>query len=350
MRFSWAFVVSRLMSTSWVALQIVTGVEGAALKNVPDPRSERSSFVYEKVHVAVDLSTSYGAIWVTYPNEEDHWFTGAEAPAEYKEAMAQLSIQPAPYTHVGQKTLSNQIRANISPKSLDIAPFAKMISLLLLQVETYLGFRPTEIAVIAPHLKGLTEDHLIEACSQANIAYFPWPDRKNPIVYETQAVFAGYGHGLCKSWDWEEQCRREEQEMEEYDVYTVHYSGNALTTSLTRKRSAQDGEEDKHFENFDLGFDARPADPSNDAPESRQFWKDVEAEMKRVVEQRGKDDVKPTLVIMHGDKILERFFLEALRNAIHEGAPFLGDPPLDYWDVIYAPARGAAELMRRARK
>lgn len=120
----------------------------------------------------------------------------------------------------------------------------------------------------------------------------------------------------------------------------MHYSRNALTTSLATIRSAIGANEPSsgRLEQFDLGRDAKGGFGDEEV-----YWGEVRgAVVQRMEETPGMG--KPVRIILTGDAVDDEFVGElgrAMKGVMKDMPPVFGD------DALVAAAKGAAEFRRR---
>jgi hypothetical protein len=226
------------------------------------------------------------------------------------------------------------------PASPDVGVLATVIKSLRSQIEADLHITVSDSTLAAPNLEALYQDDVSDICEYVGFKYIIPKALYKPLLWETSAAYAGYGFGLCEHWQNDTLCQIENNEFPFTQVLSVHYSRNALTSSLATIRSAIGANEPSsgHLENFSLGSDSRVLYKDVD-----EYWADVKA----VLVQRMKETPgmgKPVRIIVTGDRVDEEFLgvLEEAMKGVMKDVPSVvwDNPPL-------AAAKGAAEFRRR---
>jgi hypothetical protein len=261
-----------------------------------------------------------------------------------------LSSSP-PYDHpsdefddTGRRLMRN-IRKKLGlPASADVGTIAQVMRNLKSTMEPKLGFQVVDAAISVPHLAALYQDDVEDACEYIGIDYVKIPNFFRPLLWETAVAYAGYGFGLCANYTDTEACLAEEPDMAEHNVFAIHYSRNALTTALSPMTTPYGLWEPsyRHTENFTLGHDALLgyADKSD-------YWREVQRELREVIEGHGFDFDEPDMIIMMGEKANDEAFLAALEDVFP--TVYDGRSRLYMNDSLFAAAKGTAELRMRAR-
>ncbi|KAH6679329.1 hypothetical protein B0J14DRAFT_295590 [Halenospora varia] len=165
-------------------------------------------------------------------------------------------------------------------------------------------------------------------------------DQHKPILWETGSAYAGHGLGMCEHWQDRDRCLQEEQQWEQITVLAVHYSRNAITSSLARVQEAITVWEPdyRHDENFTLGSDA-----ISDYASSDEYWADVRETLLLTMTTFPLFP-KPEKILVTGDRVYDEF-MDFLKQTLDD---YLGHvPPILSVDAVEVSAKGAAEFMRR---
>lgn len=215
---------------------------------------------------------------------------------------------------------------------------AEQIKAVVRVLEDRIEIRPIDIVVSVPHLAALYQDDIFDACDYAGLRYFQLPQWYLPLVWETPAAVAGYKQGLCRSYVDFDKCLEEEEEMRHWNLFTVHYSRTALTTSLTPLHSAYGAFEPsyRHRESFSLGYDTLAT-----APSKENYWRAVHKELRTMFNLPTLFE-EPDMVIVTGESADDSRFREVLKDAVMSKDPLVFDN-----DTVLAAAKGTAELRMR---
>ncbi|TVY92397.1 hypothetical protein LAWI1_G001852 [Lachnellula willkommii] len=305
--------------------------------------------------VGFSLQSSYGTAAVIFQDgdgELETYTRVRDGGVLYRQVMARLSLESSrhiapPYDDDGQfwadqprKALREALKATGLPASYEVGVLAHTIKHLRSQLEADFGIVVSEAVFTSSHLVALYRDDLEDVAYDAGIKYVTPKHQFKPILWETGSAYAGHGLGLCEHWRDEERCREEEDRWPEITVLAVHYSRNALTTSLASVTGAtQVWEPDyRHEENFTLGSDGMNAYPSLD-----NYWADVR-ETLLLTMTTFPFFPKPEKILVTGDRA-HGYFMKMLRETLND---YLGHvPPILSIDPREVSAKGAAEFMRR---
>lgn len=208
------------------------------------------------------------------------------------------------------------------------------------KLETDFGIVISEAVFSSSHLLALYQDDLEDAAYDTGIKYVTPNEQFKPILWETGSAYAGHGRGLCEHWQDERRCREEEDRWPQITVFAVHYSRNALTTSLARVSEAiAVWEPDyRHEENFTLGSDMISGYPTLD-----NYWADVR-ETLLLTMTTFPGFPRPEQILVTGDRV-DGHFIGFLRDSLNDYLGYI--PPILSTEAIEVSAKGAAEFMRR---
>lgn len=225
-----------------------------------------------------------------------------------------------------------------------------MLAALLKQLQTKaeLELKITiKLATVAiSHLVALYQDDLTNSFEYNGLEYTV-PDRYyNPVFWEIFAANASYGFGLCKHPEDPEACEDELKKMPTDTILAIHYSYDALLTSLLIVEAGfYIWEPDyRHQEDFTLGFKNIENIGEND------YWDSVKSHIVRCIRgPPGMNFKTPVRVVLHGNMVGEKKFVKVLKEALvnvmgEDGANL----PIIATDPELVAAKGAAELMRRS--
>jgi hypothetical protein len=240
-----------------------------------------------------------------------------------------------------RKAYRNFRKAAGQPASTDVGIISKQLSATVNALESEVDFRVTEAAVSIPHLVALYMDDIEDACDYAGLENIELPHYWQPLIWESSSSFAGYRIGLCEHYENITHCREEEQKMRKWNAFIVHYSQQALITSLNPMAYPYGNFEPeyRHAENFSLGHDM--LDTVSDV---ETYWGAVHRELRVIIDDPDLSFGEPDIVVVTGDKAHDKEFLSVLRTAV------MMDNPIVYGnDTVFAIAKGTAELVMRGR-
>ncbi|KAI9855694.1 MAG: hypothetical protein M1813_009656 [Trichoglossum hirsutum] len=302
--------------------------------------------------VGFSLQSSYGAAAITFDNGTVVT-QKVDGDASYREVMSRLSLDssrhiappyddPADAIADGPRRTKRDLRKSIGlPATDDVGVLSKLIRDLQLKAKSDLGIHISSAVISVSHLAALYQDDIREAFEYVGIEYVEPKNYFRPLFWETAAAYAGHGFGLCEHYTDPEACAAEEERMRLESILAVHYSRNALTTSLVVMSAATAlWEPDyRHIEDFTLGYDAISGDESEE-----KYWNAVRDGLQALMIQH-KHYEHPSKIILTGDMALDETFTRVLKEAMVD---VMGKvPPIFSSDPEFVAARGAAELRRR---
>lgn len=218
---------------------------------------------------------------------------------------------------------------------------AQVIIYLQSQLEKDFRISISRAVFTSAHLLALYQDDLEDAACFAGIGYVIPKHQFKDILWETATTYVGHGLGLCEHWQDEATCRKEEMQLPEYTVFSVHYSRNALTTSLAIIQEAIAIWEPnyRHKENFTLGSDA-----ISEYSNSDHYWAGVKETLLHTMTMFPGFG-RPDMILVTGESVYFERFLEFLKRTLGD---FLGQvPPILFSNPIEVSSQGAAEFMHR---
>ncbi|KAF2743654.1 hypothetical protein M011DRAFT_461495 [Sporormia fimetaria CBS 119925] len=327
-------------------------------------------------YVGISLHPSYGAISILFENGTTVSQT-VLGSSSYLETMHKLSLassrhlayvvllltfyallklpQSPPYQDLSDSlndhtrvTARHARKALGLPASDDVGAIASIVPSLRDALSSSLGMSDVPIssaAVSVPHLVALYQDDVQDVLDYCKISYIE-PDRYyRPLTWDTAATYAGYGLGLCTSWEDSEKCMEEEKEMQDHVVLAVNYGEAALTTAFSILSTATSlwEPDHRHRENFGLG--AKQKDGFEGGEEG--YWEAMkESLVETIVENPGYK--KPEKILLSGERTGDERFLEVLKEAVRD---VMGSVPEIYGHGAETVAsRGVAEFAKRKRR
>lgn len=232
------------------------------------------------------------------------------------------------------------------PASSDVGVLSKLIESLCQKAQMDLRIEIDSAVITVSHLVALYQDDIQDAFEFVGLRYVEPKKNYRPLVWETASAYAGYGFGLCEHYSDAGKCAAEEDDMKDQTAFSVHYSKNALSTSLAVIRIAIDlWEPDyRHAENFTLGHDEVLKDGKYYG-EDKEYWTALKEHL-RLLLVRNSSYQRPARAIVTGDMADDKTFIVTLEEVLRDNLEKV--PPLSIDDPVFVAARGAAEFRKRA--
>ena len=226
------------------------------------------------------------------------------------------------------------------PASKDVGYLANMIIALRAAVEKHLQSSISSAGITTLHLAALYPEDMRDACEYAKLEHLSLPMRYE-MFYETSAAYAGYGYGLCEDYMERESCKKTQDDMNSDVVMAVFFSRTVLTVTLSVMKSAYYlyESDDRHYSNFDLGYDSKPRQQGEQA-----YWNAVTQQLEAIMVENPYYK-RPAKVLLTGDCIDDADFQVALEKALSSQVEI--PPDILTYNAEFAAAKGAAELTKR---
>lgn len=223
----------------------------------------------------------------------------------------------------------------------DARALGDMIKDLRAEAEDFLEYRLSSVVGTIVNLEGLNGNTLDAAFEHAGLGiiqlrFFNYP------AYETMTAYAGNGLGICSDYKNRTACKIERMAMQEIYVLSVLYTRTALTVTPTLMASAHDLYEHppSKVEDFTLGHDAR-----HQNPDEKYYWEAVKDAIRRAVISDVGLRKEPSKLLLFGESSTDAHFRAVLNETCQE--VFQEQPVWYDNELVYAAARGAAELAKR---
>ena len=225
------------------------------------------------------------------------------------------------------------------PASADVGYLASMIKSLRRAAEERLQIPIFKAGITSPHLVALYTEDLRDACEYMGFTYLSFPTRYQ-LLYETTAIYAGYGYGLCDDFTRKENCKKEQKDMDFDTVVSILFTPTALTVAFSAMKSAYYLSEydNRRLADFELGYNSRLRQYNEN-----RYWMLVEEQLTAIINIEPYSD-PPSKVLLVGEHIDHPSFRNALTKAL--GDRMNSSLILDS-DAKFIAAKGAAELARR---
>lgn len=225
------------------------------------------------------------------------------------------------------------------PASADVGTISTMLQQLLSLTNS-----PSSTAIISyPALPGLLHEDIYDAADYVRL-YLPDGNHRFP-PREAAAAYAGYGMGLCRSFENEKKCRDEGLELPEREVLLIEATETALLLHASILREAYDLGIPVHDTavSFDLGTGTAGMSSTDDSTQVRDF---IIPLLRRRYSHRPRP-VKKITVLMTGS--VGSVNSPAVRNGVLDALNEVGlEADIRAEQPEFIAARGAAELARRA--
>ncbi|KAI9785905.1 MAG: hypothetical protein M1839_008171 [Geoglossum umbratile] len=327
-------------------------------------RSRRASVpevVDHEFGVGFDLTSPYGTAAISYPNGTIVNVAKIDASSSYQEMMSRLSLDSSRHLHPPYNSLKDYFRdrprqlarearkAAGLPATSDVGELAQLILSLRSSVETYLSGRKISGAVATiPHLPALYQEDLEDAFEYAGLIYIPYyPYWFGGVFYETAAVYAANGFGLCSDYKDPVSCDHERKnpphQPRNENVLCVSYTRGMLASTWASEGMgfAFPASEGPIVADLSLGWDKR-----DENPREEYYWAGVrDAIIKPVLEANKYIPRETNKILLHGDCALDESFRKVLEEAVESVLPKKTD--IFELDPVYSAGRGAAEMAKQ---
>ncbi|KAI1843311.1 hypothetical protein JX266_010485 [Neoarthrinium moseri] len=303
-------------------------------------RAKIPNFIAHEYGVGFHLTIPYGTVSISYPDVTIHNVAKIGGPPQYQEFMLRLSLESSEHLHPPYRSLDEAF------PSTDVDILAGFIQTLRAAAETTLGNSPVSGAVVTvAHIPALYAEDLEDAFEYAGLIYLAhYPYWYGGVSHETSAAYAGNGFGLCSNYTDMEACDDEPGSQHE-NVLSAALTAGLLTSTWSNMGIYFAYPSTEHYPSVadpDLGLDHR-----HDGRED-EYWALVrDALLKPLVQANQHIRVNTQKILLHGDGATDDRFREVVGEALHELAPYLNASDIFAEDVVYAVARGAAEMAKR---
>ena len=271
----------------------------------------------------------------------------AKIPAapEYRDLLERLGNAPlpAPPGRISQwQRWWNKKRG--LPATTDIGVLSSLLSSLKSATSTALGQPVYSVAVTRPSIPAVTLEDLDDALEHAGlVGWLGDSGGSQPRhVVESQAAFAGNGHGLCTLYRDVMACWDEGSALPRRLGLFVSLTRHALYVSLDTMQGAfsrwtPDG---PRVLDFGAGIDSRGRFADNS-----EYW----AHIRSCIVEVGQQGTKPVgILLLGGENATDTKFLATVRDALEPLAPeLLANAIVRLADPTFAAARGMALYARR---
>ncbi|KAH7074165.1 hypothetical protein FB567DRAFT_191053 [Paraphoma chrysanthemicola] len=308
--------------------------------------------------VGFALEMGYGTVAIRWHNGTIQHVARVEGSQPYLDLMKDLSLttpttrfpDDIPATHDRVQYVMNALQRMVNkfvgfPANKQTRIIGEMLQKLKVLVEqaSPSGQRVTHAVVTSPDSMRLTAEEISDVLDYLRIKnLMQEPDE----LYSTSAAYAGYNHGLCKSYTNPYVCDKEQAfDLPLERVLAVDFSDDALRITIKGMKSCTDMGADAALIDSELGF----AKGSSEDDMGILFMK-IRAQVREYV---GRYRPRITVIILTGTRVGEERFRQMLREGLAglvdrevlvEALAVGDDTELDH---VFATARGAAEIAKR---
>ncbi|KUJ23582.1 uncharacterized protein LY89DRAFT_714003 [Mollisia scopiformis] len=215
--------------------------------------------------IGFDLTDSYGAAAIRYHNKSTLNLGKVEANQEYKELVERLSD---PFTKIScHSTTWQEVHCSYlhlkrrlnklcgRPATRDVGILANLMSQLRTLADSHLGAGTTKsVLPTMPSLPGLQEEDLRDALQHIGLRTLV-THKHLGYVWETSAVLAGMGFGLCEHPENCDQCEVEEADMPFLHVLALSLTNRSFSAAYTYTQSAFQSYHEAESVRFELGLE-----------------------------------------------------------------------------------------------
>jgi hypothetical protein len=281
-----------------------------------------------------------------------HFYNGtvldiAKIPATpaYKALMERLGNAPAPTPPcrvVRWQRWWNKKRG--LPATANVGVLASLLAALKLATTEALAQPIDHVAVTRPSIPAFTQEDLDDALEYAGLRGWLGDSRgfQPKHVVESQAAFAGSGHGLCTSYQDVMECYEGTAHPKSLGLF-ISLTSHALYASLDTMKEAyprwkRDG---PRVLDFGAGLDSRSRFPSDG-----DYW----AHIRTLIVKLARQNSQPvSILLLGGENATNSMFLATVRDALAWLTPtlLLNVDATTVVDPTFAAARGMAIYARR---
>ena len=214
-------------------------------------------------------------------------------------------------------------------------------------VEKELGTSVSTIAPVAPQLVGWVSEDFQDALDLAGLTSSRLSERGSndkPTYWDTNAAFAGLGHGLCKSKTNLADCLDEERQMPYEHVLFLDFDNSSFSATVQYLQHADQEWSYSNRIDMELGWWKLPVFEVSRA----RFWAQIH---EVILEVAGALQRAPNKVILLGDHGANPEFLDVVKAAMWDVLELDVSLMLsanEAENVGMLAARGAAGFARRA--
>ncbi|KAF9696197.1 hypothetical protein EKO04_006044 [Ascochyta lentis] len=324
-------------------------------------RLEQAPLVQEHIGsiapgIGVHFTTSYATAAAKYENGTTVDLVRVQADADYIELMSRWTRSwreldcegPVKRLRCGLEQVRREARRKLGlPVTRESATLSKFVKKVRGAIEEELGTPVSTIAPVAPRLVGWVSEDFQDALDLAGLTSARLDDRGSndkPTYWDTNAAFAGLGHGLCESRTNVVDCLDEERQMPYEHVLFLDFDNSSFSATVQYLQHVNQEWTYSNRVDVELGWWNLPVFEVSRV----RFWAQIH---EVILEVAGALQRAPNKVVLLGDHGANAEFLDVVKAAL--------------WDVLeidislmlsankaqdtgMLAARGAAELAWRA--
>jgi hypothetical protein len=201
------------------------------------------------------------------------------------------------------------------------------------------------VAISLPMLPNLLPEDWKETLELAKITSLSSYKLYGARLYQTNAVWAGMGNGLCEHWGDIEKCEVEEYQSRQIQTLVISFTAKELILENAFMATPHSSYISAHNKHDDLGYEAWEGNRDNET-----FWDDLGKKVRGMAEMYKSHKLIPQELLLVGDFAGNKLFLDAVEKAL-EGIMDVNemwtDLQMSGYNPQYEAARGAAELAKR---
>jgi hypothetical protein len=224
----------------------------------------------------------------------------------------------------------------------DIGILSSILREVKVAAEDKLGHDIRSVWPAFPYLEKLEEADVRDALEHAGLE---WSSTER-VYWETNAAYAGLGHGLCKPVNDGSRCENDEGPAHTERVLVLNFDNSSFSASTHWMRTAYDPWPHSYELDLDLGWWNLPV---YEIPRAK-FW----AQMHEIIVKVASSEARaPNKIVLMGDHSGDKEFHETIKAALWELLEFDVEMLLtanEDVDGSTLAAKGAAEMAFRAQK
>lgn len=228
------------------------------------------------------------------------------------------------------------------PITRESATLSKLVKKVRTAVEEELGTSVFTIAPAAPQLVGWNSEDFQDALDLAGLTSTRLGDK--PTYWDTNAAFAGLGHGLCDPGTSLVECLEQERQMPYEHVLFLDFDNSSFSATVQYLQHADQEWSYSNSVNMGLGWWNLPVFEVSRA----RFWTQIH---EVILEVAGALQRAPNKIVLLGDHGKDAEFLDVVNAALWDNLEIDAELMLSAYnkeDVGMLAARGAAGFAGRA--
>ncbi|KAF2631941.1 hypothetical protein BU25DRAFT_406462 [Macroventuria anomochaeta] len=303
--------------------------------------------------IGVHFTTSYATAAAKYENGTTVDLVRVEADADYIELMSRWARSwkdfdcegPVNRLRCELEPIRREARRKLGlPITRDSGTLSKFVKRVRSAIEEELGTSVSTITPVAPQLVGWLNSDFQDALDLAGLASSRLDSNDKPTYWDTNAAFAGLGHGLCESESDFSDCLNEERQMPYEHVLFLDFDNSSFSATVQYLQHADQEWSYSNRIDMELGWWNLPVFEVSRA----RFWAQIH---EVILEVAGALQRAPNKIVLLGDHGANAEFLDVVKAAmwdVLEVDVSLMLSANQAKDVGKLVARGAAGFTRRA--